>query len=247
MYRLYNAGLGALGKMSHHYTTSKYEADDLVANHGWVYDNNANPIFYSAQDESGNTTVDNASPVYRMYNDGLAAHHFTLSNTERDTNVAKYGWNNENIGWYSYHEHNYEAVYKTVHYDAVTKQVPVYEYTEHMLCNVCQADTTQICIDTRKEHMATHGVEYDGSNYKLQNQVNGEWQDILCDVCQENLTQLENNAWDKHDSAHMLAHEGSGWHGKTGNFLVGYKTQVTSEARDEQVIDHYACSCGKVA
>ncbi len=101
VYRLYNPALGALTKMSHHYTTSKSEADELVANWGWVYDNNSAPIFYSAVD-SANNTLDGATGVYRLYNDGLGAHHFTTSKTENDSLIANNGWRGEDIEFYAY-------------------------------------------------------------------------------------------------------------------------------------------------
>ena len=92
VYRLYNPGLGALGKMSHHYTTDKAEADDLVKNHGWVYDNGGQPIFYSAVDSSGSMDV-YSYKCYRLYNSGLSAHHYTPSLTEESvlTNCGRGG------------------------------------------------------------------------------------------------------------------------------------------------------------
>ncbi len=102
VYRLYNSGLGAQRKMSHHYTTDKAEADDLVKNWGWVYDNNANPIFYSAEDGSG--SLKGASAVYRLYNDGLSAHHYTLSKFENDSLIAEHGWKGEDVGFYAYEQ-----------------------------------------------------------------------------------------------------------------------------------------------
>ena len=54
VYRLYNPALGGMSKMSHHYTTNKQEAEELVSTQGWQYDNGGEPIFYSAQDSSGN-------------------------------------------------------------------------------------------------------------------------------------------------------------------------------------------------
>lgn len=100
VYRLYNPGLGALGKMSHHYTTNKEEADDLVENHGWVYDNDKKPIFYSA--ESNASAFDGAEPVYRLYNGGLSAHHYTLDSDENSSLIKNHGWSGEGIGFYAY-------------------------------------------------------------------------------------------------------------------------------------------------
>ncbi len=102
VYRLYNAGLGALGKMSHHYTTDKAEAEKLVAENGWVYDNGGKPLFYSAEDESG--AFEGAAPVYRLYNGGLSAHHYTMDKSEADGLVKNSGWTLEGeggIGFYA--------------------------------------------------------------------------------------------------------------------------------------------------
>ncbi len=100
VYRLYNPALGALGKMSHHYTTSKEEADKLVAENGWRYDNGGKPLFYSAEDASG--ALDGASPVYRLYNGGLSAHHYTLDSSENDSLTSYHGWKSEGVGFYAY-------------------------------------------------------------------------------------------------------------------------------------------------
>ena len=102
VYRLYNAALGAMGKMSHHYTTDKAEADKLEAENGWVYDNGGQPIFYSAEDESG--AFEGAAPVYRLYNGGLSAHHYTMDKSEADGLVKDNGWTAEGeggIGFYA--------------------------------------------------------------------------------------------------------------------------------------------------
>ena len=106
VYRLYNAALGAMGKMSHHYTTDKAEADKLVAENGWVYDNGGQPIFYSAEDESG--AFEGASPVYRLYNDGLSAHHLTLDQDENDSLIKDHGWTGEGTGFYAYKQQKQE-------------------------------------------------------------------------------------------------------------------------------------------
>ncbi len=100
VYRLYNPALGAMTKMSHHYTASKSEADELVANWGWVYDNNSSPIFYSAETKPG-VAMSGSVPVYRLYNEGLAAHHYSTSKPENDELIANHGWNGESIGFYA--------------------------------------------------------------------------------------------------------------------------------------------------
>ena len=101
VYRVYNPGLGAMAKMSHHYTSDYAEAADLVANHGWRWDNGGQPIFYSAEDDSGNALA-GASKVYRLYNGGLSAHHFTLDASEANSLMSNHGWNGEDVGFYAF-------------------------------------------------------------------------------------------------------------------------------------------------
>ncbi len=92
VYRLYNAALG-----THHYTSDVGEATILTAYFGWQYDNEGAPIFYSAS--SGDI---GAVSIYRLYNDGLSQHLYTMSNTERISLCANYGWVDEDIGFYCY-------------------------------------------------------------------------------------------------------------------------------------------------
>ena len=101
VYRVYNDGLGAQAKMSHHYTTDYNEVKELVEVHGWSWDNNGNPLFYSAEDGSG-TQLTSTLPVYRLYNDALSAHHYTYDKTENDVLTGGNGWNSEGIGFYAY-------------------------------------------------------------------------------------------------------------------------------------------------
>ena len=101
VYRVYNPGLGAMAKMSHHYTSDYAEAANLVAQHGWQWDNGGQPIFYSAEDASGNALA-GASEVYRLYNDGLSAHHFTLDASENSSLISDHGWNGEGVGFYAF-------------------------------------------------------------------------------------------------------------------------------------------------
>ena len=100
VYRLYNADLGAMAKMSHHYTTDEAEVKLLTDKYGWVADNDGKPIFYSAEDESGNA-LEGASPVYRLYNGGLSAHHYTLDKDENDKLTTNHGWSGEGVGFYA--------------------------------------------------------------------------------------------------------------------------------------------------
>ena len=100
VYRLYNAALGAVAKMSHHYTTDEAEVKLLTDKYGWVADNDGKPIFYSAEDESGNA-LEGASPVYRLYNGGLSAHHYTLDKDENDKLTTNHGWSGEGVGFYA--------------------------------------------------------------------------------------------------------------------------------------------------
>lgn len=107
------------------------------------------------------------------------------------------------------HQHNWVAIYKTVHHDEVghTEQVLVEDPTEvenwetHTLCNGCGYDFT------------ANGISYDMS-------------------CPNGCS--------------------AGWHGesvKVGTKIVIYhhyedKYIVDQAAYDEQVLDHYECSCG---
>ncbi len=84
VYRLYNAALGAMQHSSHYYTTDKTEADTLVANSGWKYDDAVNYF------QSGGSTA-----IYTCYNEALgSAHHYTSSRTEWE-GLAANGWNLE--------------------------------------------------------------------------------------------------------------------------------------------------------
>ena len=58
----------------------------------------------------------------------------------------------------------------------------------------------------------------------------------VCSVC----GQVRPNK--DHITAHIKAHEGSGTH--ETNVQTGTRTIVTQAAYDEQVLDHYTCSCG---
>ena len=56
----------------------------------------------------------------------------------------------------------HDPVYKTVHHDAVTKEVPVYETQRHYFCNTCGADLTELYgagnNDARSAHAKQHAL-----------------------------------------------------------------------------------------
>ncbi len=90
VYRFYNRTLG-----DHHYTMDASEVEYLN-NNGWEYEGVA---WNSAPEDTG-------KPLYRLYNPNAyangesGAHHYTLSETERD-NLAAAGWNYEGVAWFS--------------------------------------------------------------------------------------------------------------------------------------------------
>ncbi|MBQ1383034.1 MAG: hypothetical protein IIY73_03905, partial [Solobacterium sp.] len=85
VYRLFNKKTG-----DHHYTSDLHETEVLTTQYGWVYDNNAKPLFYSGGD----------IPIYRLYNKSFVrgSHHFTKSKKEYDT-LPDYGWRQEGIAF----------------------------------------------------------------------------------------------------------------------------------------------------
>lgn len=87
VYRLYNAGLGSLGRNSHYYTSDLNEAFDLTTNSGWTYDtfDGGNLCFYTGGDIG----------IYTCYNEALgSAHHYTSSKSEWES-LSAHGWNLE--------------------------------------------------------------------------------------------------------------------------------------------------------
>ncbi len=81
VYRLYNAGLGALGHSSHYYTSDEAEKTSLVSQYGWADDGTINGFL------SGGTTA-----IYTCYNEALgSAHHYTSSKTEWQ-GLDQHGW-----------------------------------------------------------------------------------------------------------------------------------------------------------
>ncbi len=94
MHRLYNRKTG-----EHFYTDSTKERDDLIANGKgtWWYEGVA---WYSPKSSN--------RPVWRLYHEGMKAHHYTMNANEKDTlcGLGKYkgmgkGWKLEKVGWYS--------------------------------------------------------------------------------------------------------------------------------------------------
>ena len=61
-----------------------------------------------------------------------------------------------------------------------------------------------------------------------------------CNVCGADVSGHPN----EHSKAHALAGEGSGWHEASRTTQVGTRTTTVQQAYDEQVLDHYTCSCG---
>ena len=105
VYRLYNPGIG-----SHHYTASEREINELVTNQGWVYDNddkygNHRPSFYSAEAKGSDgkwAPLDEALPVYRLYNEGIVPSQHHLSTSKREYNaLPDSGWQQEGTAFYS--------------------------------------------------------------------------------------------------------------------------------------------------
>ncbi len=86
VYRLYNAGLGALQRVSHYYTPDVDEVNALVADYGWVVETDT--AFLSDISSL-------AEPIYTCYNENLSsAHHYTSSKGEWEA-LVNHGWDLE--------------------------------------------------------------------------------------------------------------------------------------------------------
>ena len=84
VHRLYNAGLGAMGRSSHYYSANTTEINNLIKKFGWK-DDGASYRFKSGGDAA----------IYTCYNEALgSAHHYTASKTEWE-GLAKHGWDLE--------------------------------------------------------------------------------------------------------------------------------------------------------
>ena len=80
VYRLYNPGLGALTRMSHYYTSSKTEMEDLCKNWGWKKETQ-----FSGKDGCVFLSDDTGSgvPIFTAYSEALrSSHHYTSSSKE---------------------------------------------------------------------------------------------------------------------------------------------------------------------
>ena len=62
----------------------------------------------------------------------------------------------------------------------------------------------------------------------------------ICNVCGADIT----GNTSAHGKEHAMKHEGSGHHVVEEKQITGYKTVITKQAYDEQVVDYYRCSCG---
>lgn len=86
VYRVYNPYASG---GDHYYTTSKYEAQQLVKK-GWRWDNNGAPVFYS----------NGSKNLYVAYNPNAksGAHNYTTSAYEQNT-LLKKGWKYGAVAW----------------------------------------------------------------------------------------------------------------------------------------------------
>lgn len=86
IYRLYNPGLGKLGRTSHYYTGDLKEIERLTTKWGWIKEKQfPNGVFKSGGD----------APVFTCYNEALkSAHHYT-SDLDEYLGLEKHGWDLE--------------------------------------------------------------------------------------------------------------------------------------------------------
>jgi hypothetical protein len=91
VYRLFNKVTG-----EHLYTKDQNEIKVQTATGEWVFDNNGNPIFYSADKSVG-------TPIYRLFDirqQPKGSHHYTEDLHEYNVLGAD-GWSQENIAFYA--------------------------------------------------------------------------------------------------------------------------------------------------
>lgn len=87
VYRLYNSGLGALGKSSHYYTSDEKEIKSLTTKYGWKKETQFSGGFVFKSGGSG--------AIFTCYNEALgSAHHYTASKSEWQ-GLKKHGWDLE--------------------------------------------------------------------------------------------------------------------------------------------------------
>ena len=98
------------------------------------------------------------------------------------------------------------------------------------------ADSTPAPTHTHSWQPVYRTVHHDAVTEQSQEPIY-EWHTV-CTVCGAVTPSRD------HIENHMLNHEGSGTHSE--NVIVGYNTvtKTVQAAYDEQVLDHYACSCG---
>lgn len=89
VYRLYNPGLGALGKSSHYYTSDEKEIKSLTSKYGWKKETQFAGAGGSVFQSGG------SQAIYTCYNEALrSAHHYTSSKTEWQ-GLKMHGWDLE--------------------------------------------------------------------------------------------------------------------------------------------------------
>lgn len=118
--------------------------------------------------DSKNSTDNNSSYSSSSKNNKLNASKNNNSGSSSGSSSSKSDTPKQDDGK-TYHE----AVYKTVHHEAVTEQVwvvdeaaysyeePVYETHDRTICNVCGADIT----NNRVEHSRNHALNDEGGGY----------------------------------------------------------------------------------
>ncbi len=90
VYRLYNPW-----SHDHYYTADREEADGLVSEHGWEWDFDGEPAFYSAE------TSDH--PVYQLFNphETVGTHHWTTDHADEYLPLIGIGWQGEDAKFYA--------------------------------------------------------------------------------------------------------------------------------------------------
>ena len=115
------------------------------------------------------------------------------------------------------HSHNWQPVYTTVHHDAVTEQVKV--------------------VDQEAAEEWTETVYVDGYRCRC-----GAWF-VSSDGWWAHADSMSDEEFEAHCSFANDYNETSVYHEGTPE-ISHYETVETSPAYDEQILDHYICSCG---